>query len=120
MPLPPQSCDHVLSSWLRTSCQVPHDHVVAIYNLSCWPPQKVKGEIIRESCKQLLPAKKTPSHLRELAVKAPCQSVPAWNLTAEIQEGTEPFFSLRFLELSTYSEREGLQVPYMQTSVAKI
>lgn len=33
---------------LTTSCQVPHNHVIAFYNLSPWLSNKVNGETSRE------------------------------------------------------------------------
>lgn len=58
---------------IMISFQAPYDHVITIYNLFYWLPQKVSGEACREGCNLLLPAERTLSHLPRLAKRIACQ-----------------------------------------------
>lgn len=99
---------HVITIWmlgnlfgLITGCQVLCNHVIATYNLPCWPPQKFSGETGRVGCKLLLPVKRTPSCLWGLEVPAVCACLnlssqnssmpgpqtPSLHLCRELHEG---------------------------------
>lgn len=45
---------------LITSCQAPHNHLIAICNVLCWLTQKVNREASREGCNLLLPVERFP------------------------------------------------------------